>query len=108
MARTPITDRYRFVTNCIGSTEEDISALKETGEEVSRQTFARALGPEEWAWIQYQLGYRKDFRITTDWHVGYYRGVYRGVPAFYLVHSHIEYVFTLDGQQGPSLSTRRR
>jgi len=108
MARTPTTNRYRFVTNCIAAHGDDISALKETGEEVSRQTFARALGPEQWAWIQDQLGYSKDFRITTDWHVGYYRGIYRGVPAFYLVHSHIEYVFTLNGKQGPSLSTRRR
>jgi hypothetical protein len=96
--------RYRFVTNCVGSTYEDISALKETGDQITRATFARALGPAEWKWVQAELGYDRDFRISGDWHVGYYKGVYRGVPAYYLVHSGIEWIFTLDGKQGKSLA----
>jgi DNA repair protein RadC len=100
--------RYRFVTDCIGSTYEDISALKETGEDVSRTAFARALGPEAWKEIQKELGYGRDFPISRDWHVGYYRGTYRGVPAYYLVWSGIEHIFTLDGKQGHSLARSRR
>lgn len=100
--------RYRFVTNCVGSTYEDISALKETGDQITRATFARALGPAEWKWVQAELGYDRDFRISGDWHVGYYKGVYRGVPAYYLVHSGIEWIFTLDGKQGKSLARGRR
>lgn len=100
--------RYRFVTDCIGSTYEDISALKESGEGVSRTTFARALGPSEWKAIQKELGYDRDFPISGDWHVGYYKGTYRGVPAYYLVWSATEYIFTLDGKEGPSLARRRR
>jgi DNA repair protein RadC len=100
--------RYRFVTNCVGSTYEDISALKETGDQITRATFARALGPAEWKWVQAELGYDRDFRISGDWHVGYYKGGYRGVPAYYLVHSGIEWIFTLDGKQGKSLARGRR
>lgn len=98
--------RYRFVTNCIGSTYEDISALKETATGVSRATFARAIGPEEWKWIQKELGYDRDFRISGDWHVGYDTGTYRGVPAYWLTHSGIEWIFTLDGEQGKSRARR--
>ena len=100
--------RYRFVTSCRGSTYEDISALKESGEDVSRTVFARALGPSEWKAIQKELGYGRDFPISGDWHVDYRKGTYRGVPAYYLVWSGIEYIFTLDGKQGPSLARGRR
>ena len=100
--------RYRFVTDCISSTYEDISALKESGEDVSRTAFARALGPAEWKAIQKELGYDRDFPISGDWHVDYRKGTYRGVPAYYLVWSGIEYIFTLDGQQGASLARSRR
>jgi hypothetical protein len=98
--------RYRFVTTCISSTYEDISAMKETATEVSRATFARALGPESWAWVQKSLGYDRDFRISGDWHVGYDKGTYRGVPAYWLTHSAIEWIFTLDGEQGKSRARR--
>ena len=99
--------RYRFVTTCIGSTYEDISALKETATEVTRATFARAVGPEEWKRVQKELGYDRDFRISGDWHVGYDKGTYRGVPAYWLTHSGIERIFTLDGEQGKSLARCR-
>ena len=93
----PEMGRYRFVNNCVRSNGEDISAMKQTATEVSRATFARALGPEEWKWIQKELGYDRDFRISGDWHVGYDKGTYRGVPAYWLTHSGIEWIFTLDG-----------
>ena len=98
--------RYRFVTNCIGSTYEDIRALKETATGVSRATFAKALGPEQWKWVQKSLGYDRDFSISRDWHVGYDKGTYRGVPAYWITHSGIEWIFTLDGEQGKSRARR--
>jgi DNA repair protein RadC len=110
--RSPATSengRYRFVTDCISSTYEDISALKESVSSLtSRTAFARALGPAEWKAIQRQLGYDRDFPISRDWHVGYDKGTYRGVPAYWLTHSGIEYIFTLDGKQGASLARSRR
>jgi len=98
--------RYRFVTTCIGSTYEDISAMKETATGVSRATFAKALGPEQWKWVQKSLGYDRDFSISRDWHVDYDKGTYRGIPAYWLTHSGIEWIFTLDGEQGKSLGRR--
>lgn len=31
--------------------------------------------------------------MKRDWHVGYYRSVYRGKPVVYVRHSAIEYIF---------------
>jgi class 3 adenylate cyclase len=73
---------------------------------VSRATFARAVGPEEWKRVQKELGYDRDFSISRDWHVGYDKGTYRGVPAYWLTHSAIEWIFTLDGEQGKSRARR--
>jgi hypothetical protein len=96
--------RYHYVMSCPGSTYEDIQALQESEQPVSRATFAKAIGPQAWRDIQANLGYDRDFSITKDWHVGYYKGVFRGVPCYFLRHSHIEYIYTLDGKLGPSLA----
>lgn len=98
--------RYRYVTNCIGSTYEDIQALMASESRITLETFRTAVGPREWREIQASLGYDRSFPISKDWHVGYYRGEYRGVPAYFLRHSRVEYIFTLEGRQGPSLATR--
>jgi hypothetical protein len=84
---------YRFVTDCIGSTYEAISALKETEQSISRRTFREYVGPEEWKDLQQRLGYDRDFPIARDWHVGYYKGVYLGKPAVFVRWSGIEYIF---------------
>ena len=65
-------------------------------------TFRRAIGPEQWAWIQGSLGYDRSFPISRDWHVRYGKATYRGVPAVFLRHSRIEHIFTLKGEMGPS------
>lgn len=93
---------YRYVHNCTSSTYEDIRKMLESAVEVSRNAFARAVGPDEWKSIQQRLGYGRDFPISRDWHVSYDKGTYRGVPAYWLTHSHIEYIFTLNGEVGPS------
>jgi hypothetical protein len=96
--------RYRFVTDCIGSTYEDIQALMATEQPVSLQTFRSAVGLPQWRAIQAELGYDRHFPISRDWHVGYYKGEFRGVPAYFVRHSKVEYIFTLDGRVGPSLA----
>ena len=93
---------YRYVHNCTSSTYADIRKMQESAVEVSRNAFARAVGPDEWKSIQQRLGYSRDFPISRDWHVSYDKGTYRGVPAYWLTHSHIEYIFTLNGEVGLS------
>lgn len=105
----PLAGRFRFVTNCIGSTSEDIRDLIDTGDvPISMRTFAIAIGRDGWIQINEMLGYDRYFPLSKDWHVGYYRGVFRGVPAVYIRHSGIEYIFTLDGKVGPSAAPPER
>ncbi len=98
--------RFLFVHSCPGSTYEDMRPLIDNERTISRKSFALAIGTEQWRSLQHNLGYDRWLPISKDWHVGYYRSVYRGVPAVFLRHSHIEYIYTLDGQLGPSEATR--
>ena len=105
--------RYFFVMLGPDSTYENIQALQESEKEVSRPTFAKAIGPQAWREIQANLGYDRDFSITKDGHVGYYKGVFRGVPCYFLWHSGIEHIYTLNGKlgshwQGQPDTARRR
>ena len=108
-AARAVTDqgRYRYVHNCTDSNynEIDIRKMMESAIEVSRNAFARAIGPEEWRAVQQRLGYDRNFPISRDWHVSYEKGNYRGVPAYWLNHSGIEWIFTLDGKIGSSRIT---
>lgn len=97
-----LAGRYHFVHACPDSTYEDIQALATTEKDISLATFRRAIGPSQWNEIRANLGYDRHFPITKDWHVRYYKGVYRGVPCVFLRHSRIEHIFTLDGKLGPS------
>lgn len=99
--------QFYYVTDCIGSTYEDIRALAESEREVSLRTFRSAIGVNAWMHITRHLGYDRSFPISRDWMVRYYKGVYRGVPAYFCRHSRIEYIFTLNGRTGPSLSEER-
>ncbi len=84
---------FEFATNCINSDYDSIQELVATEEPIARATFAKKIGPEQWKELQQTLGYDRDFPISKDWHVGYYKGVYRGLPAVFLRWSRIEYIF---------------
>lgn len=85
---------YYFVTDCLGSTFEAISMLKESEQAITLSTFRKAIGGEAWKDLQAMLGYDRSFPISKDWHVGYYKGIYLGKPAVFVLWSGIEYIFT--------------
>jgi hypothetical protein len=91
--------RYLYVHSCVESSQEDIHALKRSEKKVSLGTFRKAIGLEAWHELVKNLGYRRGgVSIAKDWAVDFCRGVYRGVPCFFLRHSGIEYIFTKDGK----------
>lgn len=89
--------RYRFVTDCINADGRDIQEMVDSGELVTRATFVRHTDDTERREMEVAMGYDV-FPITKDWHVAYFKGFYRGVPAYWMTWSAIEYVFTLDGK----------
>lgn len=107
MTRSTEEGRYVFVTDCIGADGDDINEMKRAGKIISVDTFRKAIGQKRWKDIQAQLGYDRHMPIRKDWHVGYFRSTYRGVPAVYLAWSGIEHVFTLDGKGHVRGGTRR-
>lgn len=99
---TTLRGRFYYIHSCPASTYEDIQALIASEQPITRRAFREAIGLEAWRELLINLGYDRYFPITRDWHVGYYRGIYRETLAVFLRHSRIEYIFTLDGQLGPS------
>lgn len=98
--------RFRFVHACPDSTYEDMRAMLDTDEPVSRRTLSYHVGSEQLRDIERWLGYSRELPMSRDWAVGYHRGIYRGVPAYWFRWSGMEYIFTLDGKLGPSLEYR--
>jgi hypothetical protein len=67
--------------------------MQEGGREITRRQFLGWVHPEDMKGAERDLGYDRDFRMTTDWHVAYYQSFYEGKPCVYFCHSHIEWVF---------------
>lgn len=95
---------YRYVMSCVHSTAEDIDSMVDSPSmhEVKRRTFVRHTHDRDRRELEKGLGYGPWFGITRDWHVTYHKSVFRSVPCYYLQHSGIEHIFTMDGKMGPS------
>lgn len=39
------------------------------------------------------LGYNDDLPLADDWHVGYHRSMYGGLPCLYMTHSECDFIF---------------
>lgn len=111
-AMNPAKDdgRYAFQHPCTGSTYDDMRALIDSAQKITRGTFVRKIGAEQWQWLLAALGYDRHVPIARDRLVGYYRGVYCGVSAVFMRHSGTEYIFTLEKQpmRNPSGDERLR
>lgn len=88
------TRTYRYKTCCVNCSQKDVPFLNDmidNGREVSLRTFRRHCDSQEW---EREMGYSREFPISSDWHVAYFRSRYRGKPCYYAVHSAIEYIFS--------------
>lgn len=93
---------YRYFTNCVNSTERAINDMRAVATDVSYEQFAHQChGLPEWA---EQMGYSKNpgksgnLTLRKDFHVSYHRSKYKGRTCYYLIHSAIEYIWTLGGE----------
>jgi hypothetical protein len=87
--------KFQYLTNCVGSDGPSITAMQEQSREVTRKTFQRHV--EGLSEIEQRFGYfqhpSQGLTMKNDWHVRYYKSVYRGRPCYYFDHSRIEYIF---------------
>jgi len=102
--------RYVFVTSCLDARGIDIREMLDapSDQKVSLETFRKAVGPAGWKWIQNELGFDRNLPISKDRHLRFARAVFRGVPAYYVNWSGIEFIFTLDGEYGEREDPWRR
>ena len=75
-----------------------LDEMKRTAKSVSYRTVLKnCRGLIEWA---LSVGYEKSTRIGSrltlrnDWHVGYYKGTWKGRPCFFVQWSGIEHIWT--------------
>ncbi len=89
---------YFYVTNCVSSTAEDIDSMIDSSKEVSFEEFASHINEEDLAEFIEGAGYGPWLKIQDDYAVSFHHGTFRGVDAYYIVHSAIEYIYTLNGE----------
>ena len=88
-----------FVGMCVSLNGQDINDMKDhpSCREITRETFIKHVGREKLWDSEERLGYerhpKRGLTMAGDWHVGYFKSVYRGYPCVYFVHSAIEHVF---------------
>ena len=88
---------YQYAISCVDSTARWIWDMIEVSHEVTYGTMAKRVGTKQLKDLfpYYDWGpQRGGLRLKNDWHVGYYRSVYRSKPCYYVQHSGIEYIFT--------------
>ncbi len=85
--------RFQYIGNCVQLDGDDVNEMKTTFTEITLGTFARNIGKDNWKMIQKKLGYDRSFPIKNDWHVGYFKAVYKNKLAYVLVWSGFEHVF---------------
>jgi hypothetical protein len=88
-----------YYGNCVNFPDpvEDLTAMVESGVQITRRTFLKHVHREDLKSVESSLGYPMG-RLTMagDWAVSYWKGrLYgiRGVEVVWFSHSSIEYVF---------------
>jgi len=86
--------KKQFITDCVNSTEEAISNMKEQSKSIAYKTFFKRVNHTQ---VSRMLGY--DLRpshgltIKNDCHVSYSKSKYLGESCYYVTWSAIEYIF---------------
>ena len=85
---------YTFETSCVAAQGADIDKMREGAMEVTYRTMLKYCDLETFA-EEMQYEKRADLGLTlkNDLHVAYYKSTYQGQPCYFLVHSHIEYIW---------------
>jgi hypothetical protein len=88
----------QYLTCCVNSTYEKITAMTERARQVTYRTARRAIGSEAFDELCKAMGYvtgieRGGLRIKNDYAVSFHKSVYDGQPCYYICQSAIEYIF---------------
>ncbi|MDD4181973.1 MAG: hypothetical protein PHE87_10100 [Victivallaceae bacterium] len=87
--------KKHYLTNCVSSDANSISNMIDGSREIGYRSFIQQVSLEHLLAVLpgYHINRSQGLTLRDDWHVRYYRSIYRGKPCVYLCHSAIEYVF---------------
>ena len=100
-----MSDLKKFVyeTNCTEAIGEDVSLMVDGGKEISYKTLS--VHVKDWPQFCIDMGYalnkRAGLTMKNDYHVRYHKGIFRGARCYYVVHSAIEWIFTIPEERQP-------
>lgn len=90
---------FVYLHNCTQSDADSINDLQEGWREITYRTLIQHVYWKELMSVfpdyEWQPGPVQGLRLKNDWAVQYFKGIYRGVPCYVVVHSGIEYIFVL-------------
>ena len=87
-------NKMRYVTCCVYAQGNDIENMVDVAKEIKYATFMKYVNSKELARIlTYPWGREEGLRLKSDYHVRYYKSMYKGKPCVFIVHSAIEYIF---------------
>lgn len=87
----------QYLTSCVETLDIDsLRKMCDRGRQVSYRTARDKIGRDvlasvfpDYKWTRTPGG----LSMRHDWHIGYFKSVFRGKPVYYVVHSAIEYIF---------------
>lgn len=79
-----------YVTCCVEAKGEDIEAMTEQARQITLATFKKHCTCDD---FMATLGYSKEFPVTKDYAVSFWKSIYKGDKCYYIDHSRIEYIF---------------
>jgi len=88
------TEKMCFIGNCVALNGDKINEMRAAACEITRLQFCHQADRDERLSLEASLGYRRDFPMSQDWYVSYYKSIYNGRPCVYFVWSAYEFVFT--------------
>lgn len=91
---------YFYRACCVELEGPDIQAMVDKAQRVSLKTMKQhCAGLDEWAKnMKYERDARHGLTLQKDWHVTYWKSVFRRKSCYFLVHSAIEYIWTKVGE----------
>lgn len=94
-----VGEKYEFYIDCVSCHGEDVDKLDQMMEDATEITFETFAAHCNWREHAAGLNYGRDFPLSKDWHVSYYKSRWGGVPCYYFVWSAIEQVFIRPSDQ---------
>jgi hypothetical protein len=86
--------KYVYLTCCVDSAADAITEMKASAVAVTYATFRRHCDPFQCGQLtHYERDKRRGLTLRDDFTVGFFKATYKGVPAYYVDHSRIEYIW---------------